>query len=361
MLLPRELALPSCPLSKNRTASSCRFLSAVSLALAAVSCGGAPSRDVARRGQGVVYGDDDRKEPFASQPPAWLAEVVRTRLLALGDSAQLSRLPSGEVRVDAQTLQERYALCADQAFVEQPSFAFCSGVLMSSRYALTAAHCTRALQLSEQVGLSRFYNDASGALSALENADLHTFARVVAHDDYWDYAWLELREPISSLAPITTAAIATDDSIVSVHHSAGLPAKVTGSNAASVDQASFLSTLDAFGGASGGPVFSTAGELLGILSAGAPDYEMTASGCQKAAQHSDRADSASELALRAEFALQGLCKESADPELCSSVHSALTDSGCAIGSSRVTRDSSASSSCAIAALLVFGVRRRRRG
>ncbi|HEX6272012.1 MAG TPA: trypsin-like peptidase domain-containing protein [Polyangiaceae bacterium] len=83
------------------------------------------------------------------------------------------------------------------------------------------------------------------------------------YDDYWDYAWLELADPVSGMEALDWAEAAPDARIVSVHHSAALPAKVTTSTVTRSDDGTFVSTVDAFGGASGGPVFSPSGEFQG--------------------------------------------------------------------------------------------------
>ena len=338
--------------------SSLRVISALALALAGASCGAEGSRaGGASLGQAVVYGTDDRKEAFAGDEPAWLTEATSTRLLALGDREEITLSDAGKVSVDAPTLQQRFDLCEGEAFAAQPSFATCSAVIVSSRYVLTAAHCTRALSLDQQVGLSRFYNESSGALHSLGPDELHTFTKVVTHDDYWDYAWLELTEPISGLVTASVGFVANGDAIASIHHGAGLPAKVTRSTAASVDEASFLSTLDAFGGASGGPIFSEAGELLGILTSGAPDYQMSASGCLVTARRVDTPDAAAELAVRLDFALEGLCTVANDPELCPALAPPAGERGCAIAHGPARSRTSAASILAALFMLLSLLRR----
>ena len=287
----------------------------VGLLLTTTGCGDTPSENTTRSTQSVVYGDDDRVEPWADDVPAWLSDIVSTRLVALGPASEVALAPSGEVTLGAPTLGERFELCADEAFTAQPSFAFCSGVIVSSRYVLTAEHCTRALPLAEQVALSGFFYESQDRLRALEGSDVHAISGVVARDDFYDYAWLELAEPLD-LPALAVDATTEGELVSSAHHSAGLPAKLARSTAVAVDDDSFLSTLDAFSGASGGPVFSESGGLLGVLTSGSADYQRTPEGCLRAMQRLDSSEAAAELAVRTERALDGLCSQVHDAELC---------------------------------------------
>lgn len=324
-----ELVSRRHPIPVTGRPSSLRILLAVGLALTVMGCGAAGSENDANLQQRVVYGDDDRSEPFAGGQPTWLTEVASTRLLALGDQADVSVSSDGEVNVDAPTLRQRFDVCDSEEFSAQPSFALCSALIVSSRYALTAAHCARALPLGQQVGVSRFYNEPGGELHRLEPGDLHSFTKIVARDDYWDYAWLELTKPIPALGAATVGPLANGEEVVSVHHSAGLPAKVTRSTAVGVEETSFVSTLDAFGGASGGPIFSATGTLVGVLTSGASDYVLGADGCFVSARRVDAADAAAERAVRVDFALEELCAVADDSELCPSSDTASVEPGCA--------------------------------
>jgi S1-C subfamily serine protease len=285
------------------------------LGLVATACGGTPSESTARATASVIYGDDDREEPWADDVPPWLAAIVTTRLVALGPASQLAVTPSGDVRLQVPTLGQRFQLCQGEAFAEQPSFAVCSGVIFSSRYVLTAEHCTRALPLAEQVALSGFFYESPGRLSALHGSELHAISKVVAKDDFYDYAWLELAEPLE-LPALVVDATTEGEPISSAHHGAGLPAKLARSTATGVDEDFFLSTIDAAGGASGGPVFSESGGLLGILTSGAADYHMTPEGCWRELERVESSESAAELTVSARRALDGLCSQVPDAEPC---------------------------------------------
>jgi hypothetical protein len=334
-------------------------LAAAVVLVMAAGCGDGHPVAVASQRQSVVYGDDDREEVLSPGQPAWLVDVARTRLLALGDAQEISFSPSAGVTLRAATLQERFDVCAGEAFSQQPSFATCSAVIVSPHWVLTTAHCTRALPLSDLVGVSRFYNAASGAGPVLDSTDLHTFTEVIAHEDYWDYAWLRLGEPLPGVEVAPMEAIAEGADILSVNHGAGLPAKVTSSKAVNVDAASFLSTLDAFGGASGGPVFSGSGALVGMLTSGAPDYEPSVDGCLKIAHRVDVADAAEEHAVRVELALDALCATVQDPELCQPLVASEGTTGCSFAGARPSSLGNATFLGILSLHLLFlGLRRR---
>jgi hypothetical protein len=265
--------------------------------------------------QPVIYGADDRQEPFEAGQPDWLATMLDSRLVALGFRDQVQQRGS-EIALLAPSFQERFDVCESERFSEQPSFATCSGILFSRRYLLTAGHCTRIDSLSEQLAVGKFFFDAPGVLHIASSGDAHLISTLVTRDDYWDYAWLELAEPLPVLAPMATSDVHEGDPIVSVNHSAGLPAKVQISTAVRVTDEFFYSALDLFNGASGGPVLSSSGALLGVATSGASDYVQSASGCLRASQRADTFDAAVEQTVRVATALAGLCKARNDPEVC---------------------------------------------
>jgi hypothetical protein len=108
-----------------------------------------------------------------------------------------------------------------------------------------------------------------------------------------------------------------DMAVVSINHGIGLPAKVHGgARAYHVDERTFLTDLDAFGGASGAPVFTATGQLLGVLSAGSPDYVPTPQGCMQTMRAEPGRDHANELVVRTQTAIDSLCQGAGAPELC---------------------------------------------
>jgi len=293
--------------------------------LAVAGCAGSPDEQTSAVRTPVVYGDDDRREPFASTENDWLPQVIATRLVALGFRDQIARNEGGVLSVTAPSLAERFDVCASEPFAAQPSFANCSAVLVTERLLLTAGHCARISPLKEQIAVRNFAYDAPERLHPLDPQDVLSLGAVVASDDYWDYAWLELAEPVAPLQPLELAEANEGMAIVGVNHGQGLPAKVAASRVSSAADGFFFSALDAFGGASGGPVFSTRGALLGISTSGNDDYVRTVTGCYEDSRLPDEAGFGAEQALRLRVALDGLCEARLEPSLCSNSRAASDD------------------------------------
>jgi hypothetical protein len=118
--------------------------------LAAVSlwgCGNSPSPEYGVARSTLVYGVDGRSEYFERAEPA-----VRERL-ALSSVALVPNLwldgASGELTAAAPTSRELDGVCPDERFGDQPSIAFCTGVLVDWDLVLTAGHCVRVLALDD--------------------------------------------------------------------------------------------------------------------------------------------------------------------------------------------------------------------
>ena len=278
-----------------------------------VLCAAHAHAQLARSDAPLVYGHDERAE-LGDEHPAWVGAAAR-HLLAIGLEREV--LPAGErVLLASPTAQERLGLCADEPFAQEPSFALCSAVLLTGSLALTAAHCTEAAPMDQLVALSGFQWDATGGLVPLSSSAVHSLETV--HVDYgWDVAFVRIDPPLDVESLEYDAPLTEDTPLVSIDHGIGLPAKVHGgARAYHVDDSTFLSDLDVFGGASGAPVFTATGQLLGVLSAGSPDYVPTPGGCLRAVRVEAGRDHANELVIRTNTAVESLCQAHDDPELC---------------------------------------------
>ena len=299
-------------------------------AYAVSGCGGEPSSSapgaaaLGSARQPFINGQDDRREYYEltddrdrtlmEQSIVALVPDVAARPLARGN---LGELP---------TWGDLNHLCPDQAFVDQPSAAFCSGVLVDWDLVLTSGHCVNIFPLRNlRVVFNYFFRDP-GEL-ALTRSDVYTVDDVVlARDDQneaqerIDYGWLRLSEPVRP-PHVPTAVrtrmpeLALGDGIVAINAGGGVPFKfdsggrVRDLRAGSDDY--FVADTDTSEGSSGGPAFNEDFALVGTLARGAPDFIQTSSGCA-ASDREDNPRFAREQFTYVARSVEGLCE--VDPE-----------------------------------------------
>lgn len=343
---------------------------AFALVCAASTASAASTEPIQQQQQAIIYDADSRTEVFEFPDPG--ARALASRTAALGRRSELRVDVSGAVSVVAPSWAERAALCPGLRFGDQPAFGVCTGVFLEPDLVLTAAHCLLAEDTpSELVLLDGFHYTAARELSWLTRENLHDILEVVARDDFYDYAWLRVSNPKADPLEwsVLDGPLPFGMRVLSINYGGGIPAKIDrGGRAFPFDEDSFLTSLDAFGGASGGPVLSESGDFLGILTSGRADYELSPDGCATFVQTSGSPETASELVLHARRALSGLCAADAESSVCAAPSSSQgeTEAGCAMqraSAGRPRQDGIAVLGLALAATaclrMHYALRRRR--
>jgi hypothetical protein len=266
----------------------------------------------------VIYDADDRVEVFESEPTV---RALAARTVAVGRRGNLSFDEAGSALVTAPSWMEAAGLCPGQRFAMQPAFALCTGLLVGHDLALTAAHCVATGDpLSDLVVVEGFRYESEDALPSIRRGHVHEILEIVAQDPNIDVAWLRLSQPLAEPAPWNPvpAPPAVDEPVLGINHGGGIPAKVdAGGRVIEIDGGAVFVDLDAFGGASGGPVFSWDGALVGILTAGMPDYELSERNCLTYLRTSGVPGLAGELAIGPDEARAVLCERVSDAPPCS--------------------------------------------
>lgn len=203
--------------------------------------------------------------------------VRRANLTAITDS--LYRLNT------TLTLGQRYRLCTGQPFADQPVAGEGTAFLISSNECLTAGHVLTGAP--EHYALVFGFELASVGGSYLMNIpakNIYYFTGITGGNQSLDVLKVRLnRAATADRPPLPLATAGTEKpgtEIYMLGYPSGLPQKaaVNARIKQSDDHTCFYSTLDAFAGNSGSPVFDkNTHRVIGILVSGAADFNWNGS------------------------------------------------------------------------------------
>jgi trypsin-like peptidase len=328
------------PLTSRRV----QWMGALCLVLSA-GCGVAAPVGTAELGldaEPFINGGDDRLEYFELSDPAQRAAFEEFTVVLMTESAAQAVVDghAGELPTWGDVNQ----LCESEPFAEQPSAAFCSGVLVDWDLVLTSGHCVDAVPLTELRVAFSYYYAAEGQL-ATRAEDIYRVNRVIASrrdpevpDDQGerlDYAWLELEEaagPPHRPAPVFTRSegVVERDPVISIGAGGGVPVKWDGGGHVQSTRASyddyFIADTDTSQGSSGGGVFDGQLAVVGSLARGAADFAKSPTGCFVTDVESDPG-LAREQFTYVNRAVEGLCAEGSSSVLCDDACEQPCDAG----------------------------------
>lgn len=284
-------------------------------ALSSVACSSdVPS--VATRTSEVVHGQDDRIDYYEVREDSVARLFEQTVVALIPRSSWNSEL---EV-VEAPTLGSVEMLCEGEAFADQPSAAFCSGVLIEQDLVLTAGHCVQLLGLEQYLVVFDYYQIAPGSVAATNESTYAPVEIVAERNDRaydeprLDYAFLRLDRRAEGRTPARLADLAALERgapVLVVSTGGGIPLKADAGGRIEDNRLDvgdlFTATTDTARGGSGAPAFDANGALLGILATGEADYTWS-DGCATTRRH-DSAGPSEEEFTRADAAVHALCNE----------------------------------------------------
>lgn len=238
----------------------------------------------------AIFGTDERTAVTERSP---FLNVASSTAVAVLNSIWSESLP-GKIQIEADSLEG--TICPEEKFSKDPSLSYaCTGFLVGPDLLVTAGHC------SVNVGESRnetetycqaftwlfdYRQDSSGRVNLKEiPAENHYKCKKTIYavreekPPYRDFALVQLDRPVKGRTPLKLSAepLKTDEKLTMMGHPLGTPLKLS-SNAKVLlnnpNRESFLTSLDAFEGNSGSPVFNQKNEVIGILVGGTPSESL---------------------------------------------------------------------------------------
>lgn len=229
----------------------------------------------------VIYGTDDRIEPDVA--PLDLQNIATNSTAALIRTEDVDESDPDNVSIYAPSVQDYFNLCNDERFLDQPSAAFCSGVLIDDDLLLTAGQCIRTQEecVNTRVVFNYRMEDES-TLNTITSADVFNCQDIVASTfETIDYAIIRLdRSATPRFAPasvrVEAEAVPEGTGLFVIGHPLGAPTKIEPGGWVRDNRPSqldyFVSNSDTYAGNSGSGVWRMdTREIVGILVRGESD------------------------------------------------------------------------------------------
>lgn len=237
----------------------------------------------------VVYGEDDRKDPYLIQNTEFVNWARSTVSLMINSTLKEN---GTHYKIVNESFGKIYGLCKSEPFYNQINPAFCSGSLIGKDLVLTAGHCIKnESDCKDSVFVFDFgyYGSENDNISKVEKSKVFKCAEIV-HTQVLangsDFALIKLDREVTDRSPLplrTNGTIADNEDLLVIGHPVGLPVKIAGNAKvrSNIEQPYFVANLDTYGGNSGSAVFNpNTGEIEGVLVRGEVDFKYTSKGCK---------------------------------------------------------------------------------
>lgn len=280
---------PGCS-AVRRGSHVARTWAVVSLSSAALGCADGSSQSMHIEARlAVIYGQDDRKEPYDYPAGSVIHAWSRSSAIQVDTSSLRRAKGSGFTLVVKETYSESMRasgrpLCPEEPFQDQPILGgMCSGFLVAPDIVITAGHCVSAPDVCPYVafvfgaGYDRETRDPSHAGSDDVYFCDDVLERVAIRGSA-DYAVVKVDRPVVGRAPLPLRragrVAAADEELVLIGNPLGLPTKIAAHGRVVDDTPAhfFRANTDSYGGGSGSVVMGVRSGLVeGVLVRGEKD------------------------------------------------------------------------------------------
>jgi S1-C subfamily serine protease len=226
---------------------------------------------------------DSRIEPRSLDPAqGWQLEILK-KTESVGMIVEKSRIHAvtdSIYQLDiGVTLSERFRLCPDEPFGDQPVIGVGTTFVLSDQLLMTAGHVFQG-KLNDYLVVFGFemINKVGSFQGLVVAKNIYTPKAIMHYDQDADLTVFSVSRPIDrpALKLSKQTRFARNTAVYMIGHPSGLPKKVA-LNASTQDQDDtryFFTTLDSFQGNSGSPVFNMeTNEVIGVLVSGMVDYQ----------------------------------------------------------------------------------------
>ncbi|MGZ3774744.1 MAG: trypsin-like serine peptidase [Pseudobdellovibrionaceae bacterium] len=219
---------------------------------------------------GVIYGEDSVRNVQDSSNPNSLISV------AFIPKDTFSRFLQKQ---PVESVGEKVGITDGIKWINDPSLAVCSGILIDKDLVLTAGHCFDGVGSCSDLNVVFGFEVSPNVLKTMKWIGCKEVIKDKDEliDSGLDYAVVRLETSVSLAKPsVIQKELNVGDEVYTIGYPLGSPKKTAGGKIRKVVDVPnvYNSNLDVYAGNSGSPVFSAkTNELIGIVSTGESDFE----------------------------------------------------------------------------------------